>query len=92
MAVTFPTPRLLAVLAGFLLAHPASAQAITDGDTLKLDGMTYRLWGIDAPETRQVCADGWGAGIAATNMMRGLVAGRAVTCEPRSTDRYGRTR
>jgi hypothetical protein len=28
-----------------LLALPATAQTITDGDTIKLNGTTYRLWG-----------------------------------------------
>ena len=34
------------------------AQTVTDGDTIKLGGATYRLWGIDAPKTHEVCADG----------------------------------
>ena len=48
-----------------LLASVAAAAgdaSITDGDTLKLDGITYRLLGIDAPETKQDCPDGWPAG------------------------------
>lgn len=45
---------------------PVTAQTITDGDTLKLNGVTYRLWGIDAPETKQDCPDGWAAGRLAT--------------------------
>jgi len=28
------------------LALPCAAQTITDGDTLKQNGVTYRLWGI----------------------------------------------
>ena len=45
-------------------ASPALAQSAraVDGDTLKVDGVTYRLWGIDAPESHQPCADGWPAG------------------------------
>ena len=42
-----------------LLSTVAPARTITDGDTLKQGGITYRLWGIDAPEAKQVCADGW---------------------------------
>ena len=38
-----------------LFASSAGAQTITDGDTLKQGGVTYRLWGIDAPEAKQVC-------------------------------------
>jgi endonuclease YncB( thermonuclease family) len=64
---------------------------VTDGDTIKLDGVTYRLWGIDAPESKQLCADGWPAGRAATTYMRDLLHGHAVECEARGTDRYGRT-
>jgi endonuclease YncB( thermonuclease family) len=38
-----------------LAASPALAQSarVVDGDTLKVDGVTYRLWGIDAPESGQ---------------------------------------
>lgn len=73
------------------LALPTAAQTVTDGDTLKLNGTTYRLWGIDAPETKQACADGWRGGIEATKHIRELIEGHTVTCEPRTTDRYGRT-
>src|SRR5260370_9371182 len=49
----------LSVLAAFLTlaALPAYAESVrvVDGDTLKIDGVTYRLWGIDAPR-RANCA------------------------------------
>lgn len=77
--------------AALLAATPAAGQTVVDGDTIKLDGAAYRLWGIDAPETRQACADGWPAGIEAKRRMAELINGRAVTCEPRDRDRYGRT-
>jgi endonuclease YncB( thermonuclease family) len=50
----------LGSLAAIVIAavFPADAQTITDGDTLKQGGMIYRLWGIDAPEAKQVCPDG----------------------------------
>lgn len=56
-----------------------------------MDGTTYRLWGIDAPETKQDCADGWTAGKAASTYLYGLIRGHKVTCEAKDTDRYGRT-
>ncbi len=88
--------RILDILAAGLFSlavgiHPALAQSITDGDTLKLNGVTYRLWGIDAPETKQDCLDGWAAGQLATTHLQALIAGRNVICERKDTDRYGRT-
>ena len=77
--------------AALLLSLPAAAQTVTDGDTIKMAGTTYRLWGIDAPETHQTCADGWPAGRIATEYLVNLMHGRAITCEPRIKDRYGRT-
>lgn len=70
---------------------PASAQTITDGDTLKLNGTIYRLWGIDAPETKQDCPDGWPAGRLATTRLQALIQGKTVVCEAKDRDRYGRT-
>ena len=67
------------------------AQTITDGDTLKLNGTIYRLWGIDAPETKQDCPDGWPAGRLATTKLQALIQGKTVACEAKDTDRYGRT-
>ncbi len=47
--------RILLILALLLLAF-TSAQA-NDGDTLTINGITYRLDGIDAPELDQNCID-----------------------------------
>lgn len=82
---------LIAFLVVGLSASIAEAQTVTDGDTIKLDGTTYRLWGIDAPETNQTCAGGWAAGREATRTMVELVRGRSVTCNGVTQDGYGRT-
>jgi endonuclease YncB( thermonuclease family) len=85
----------LSVLAAFLTlaALPAFADSVrvVDGDTLRVDGVTYRLWGIDAPEAGHLCADGWPAGQTATEHLRALIRNRQVSCEARTLDRYGRT-
>jgi len=72
------------------LAGAATAQTVVDGDTIKISGTTYRLWGIDAPELHQSCA-GWPAGIESARALGTLMRDKAVTCEPRTQDRYGRT-
>ena len=74
-----------------IVGSPAAAQIVTDGDTIKLDGIRWRLWGIDAPELHQTCADGWRAGLEATRFLERLMTKAAVRCEDRGHDRYGRS-
>lgn len=85
MRAALPLGALLAALAG-----GAPAQTALDGDTIRLDGATYRLWGIDAPEKGQWCGS-YPAGITAEGTLQHLMRGATVTCEARTTDRYGRT-
>jgi endonuclease YncB( thermonuclease family) len=75
-----------------LLATVANAQTVTvtDGDTIHVGGTIYRLWGIDAPELRQKCPDGFPAGLMATAKLFEMIR-RPVVCEDRGKDRYART-
>jgi hypothetical protein len=88
----YPAPMKLSVLAAFLtlaaLPDFAESVRVVDGDTLRVDGVTYRLWGIDAPEAGHLCADGWPAGQTATEHLRALIRNRQVSCEARTLDRY----
>lgn len=44
------------LLLALLFTSPAlAAVEIVDGDTLRIDGERIRLWGFDAPESRQMC-------------------------------------
>ncbi len=75
---------------------PITGQAsIVDGDTLDIHGQRIRLFGVDALESSQLCMnpDGrtWHCGAAAANRVSEFVGRRPVTCQPRDTDRYGRT-
>jgi endonuclease YncB( thermonuclease family) len=86
----FQPVSLLALALVVAIAAPATAQTVTDGDTLRFGKERVRLWGIDAPEIHQRCPDRWLAGIEASRKMRSLIDGHEVTCENRGHDRYGR--
>ena len=70
-----------------VVASPALAQTVVDGDTIKLKGITWRLWAL----TRRRRSNGAPAGALATGTVAKLLNGKTVTCEARGTDRYGRT-
>lgn len=85
----------LAIVVAGVLAFGATTGAtaqtiVVDGDTIRIGRTAYRLWGIDAPEQQQSCAE-WPAGVEATRALAALMRDKAVTCEPRTRDRYGRT-
>ena len=66
---------------------------VIDGDTIELGTARVRLFGIDAPESAQSClARGrrWPCGREATRALAERIGSRAVTCEERDRDRYGR--
>ena len=69
--------------------------SIIDGDTLEIHGNRIRLWGIDAPETTQLCrgddSEKYRCGAQAANDLDAFIARRPVNCNPISLDRYGRT-
>ena len=48
-------------IAAALLAMPAAAESVrtVNGYTIKLGATIYRMWGIDAANKGQRCADGW---------------------------------
>jgi endonuclease YncB( thermonuclease family) len=61
-------------------------------DTLRIEGRTVRLAGIDAPEAEQRCGRGRGArcGAAAETALSRLVGRRSVTCTLSGSDPAGR--
>jgi endonuclease YncB( thermonuclease family) len=68
--------------------------SVVDGDTLKIHDTRIRIWGIDAPESAQLCRDDDSAlyhcGAKAANDLDAFIAARTVTCSQVDRDRYGR--
>ena len=91
------------VLGAFLAASgPCAAEApilgvasVIDGDTIEIHGTRIRLHGIDAPESRQLCArpngGQWRCGQQASLALSDQLGQSTVSCDPGGTDRYGRT-
>src|SRR5437879_4358603 len=73
----------------------AGRASVIDGDTLEIHGTRIRLWGIDAPESSQLCRGEnslqYRCGAKAANDLDAFIARRPVGCIPISLDRYGRT-
>ncbi|MCJ2039230.1 thermonuclease family protein [Methylobacterium sp. J-059] len=81
---------------GAFAAEPIIGRAsVTDGDTVVIHGTRIRLFGIDAPESAQVCEDAAGkeyrCGQVAALALSDWIGEAPISCEPRDTDRYGRT-
>ena len=77
---------LVLMLAVFSASQGFAASAtVRDGGTLQLNGVTYRLDGIDAPELDQMCidehADAWACGVEARDQLTNLIGSRQVRCE-----------
>lgn len=64
----------------------SGAVRVVDGDSLEISAARIRLFGIDAPELRQLCraADGSDVtcGLTARDTLGKLIGGRAVACAP----------
>jgi endonuclease YncB( thermonuclease family) len=91
----------LVIVALFLIGTPVLAAdyvghaTVIDGDTLEIHSTRIRLWGIDAPESTQLCRGDdslqYRCGAKAANGLDAFIATRPVNCIPVSLDRYGRT-
>jgi endonuclease YncB( thermonuclease family) len=72
-------------LSRIAFADDLTGQAsVIDGDTLDIHGSRIRIWGIDAPESDQLCRDEdstqYRCGAKAANDLDAMIARRPVTC------------
>ncbi|MDX3971623.1 MAG: thermonuclease family protein [Bradyrhizobium sp.] len=69
--------------------------SVVDGDTLEIQGTRIRLWGVDAPESSQLCrgedSSQYRCGAEAANDLDTYIGRRPVSCVPLNLDQYGRT-
>lgn len=75
-------------------AEVSGIAKVTDGDSLRLQGKKIRLFGIDAPESRQRCtnsqAQSYRCGDVSRDALRAMTQGQRIRCIRRDVDRYGR--
>ena len=75
---------------------------VIDGDTLKIENKKIRLFGIDAPEKKQLCQKIWlsisfisfnkdyPCGKISTNKLKIKINNKYIICKSTNKDRYGR--
>jgi endonuclease YncB( thermonuclease family) len=77
---------LLVPIRAAIAADLIGRATIIDGDTLEIHGTRIRLWGIDAPETTQLCrgddSQQYRCGAKAANDLDAFIARRAGELHP----------
>ena len=66
---------------------------IVDGDTIHINETKYRLYGIDAPEMKQVCKvneENYKCGVKSKEFLVSLIGNQSVKCNRKDIDRYRR--
>lgn len=69
------------------------AARVVDGDTLVVNGVRIRLYGIDAPEKKQTCevsGKDVACGMESTQALESEIGGGPVACSLHGRDLYGR--
>ncbi|MSP06356.1 MAG: thermonuclease family protein [Candidatus Fonsibacter sp.] len=79
-------------LSNILIADEKKIQII-DGDTIHIGKLKYRFYGIDAPETKQICEKDnikIQCGVIAKNILKNKIGDRIPECIIKNKDRYQR--
>ena len=79
-------------LSTILIASEKKIQVI-DGDTIHIGKLKYRLFGIDAPEIKQICEKDntkIQCGVIAKSVLKNKIADKIPECVVKDKDRYQR--
>ena len=79
-------------LSSILIASEKKIQVI-DGDTIHIGKLKYRLFGIDAPEIKQICEKDntkIQCGVIAKSVLKNKIADKIPECIVKDKDRYQR--
>lgn len=79
-------------LSTILIADEKKIQVI-DGDTIHIGKLKYRLFGIDAPEIKQICEKDntkIQCGVIAKSVLKNKIADKIPECIVKDKDRYQR--
>ena len=65
---------------------------VIDGDSIRINGINIRLFGIDAPELKQSCEEDYSkhCGKESKRILEEAIDGQRITCSYQEKDRYGR--
>jgi endonuclease YncB( thermonuclease family) len=88
-----PSPALRAQTPPAISKTTKGQASVIDGDTIEIHGARIRLFGIDAPESGQLCpAQGktYPCGKQAALVLADKIKGHVVECRPKNQDQYGR--
>jgi endonuclease YncB( thermonuclease family) len=86
----------IAILVFYTSAHATDLTgraSVIDGDTIEIHGQRIRFFGIDAPESRQLCdinGQPYRCGQEASLALADHIGPHVVTYAQRDIDRYGR--
>lgn len=96
--------RIVLILWLSLIAFPSFAvelliegrASVIDGDTIEIHGQKIRIWGVDAPEKKQLCQDAAGQDYrcgqkAAFALSDFIDEAQPIRCEQQAKDRYKRS-
>ena len=78
---------LVSVVAATAQTATVGSPEVVDGETVRVAGKTFRLYGIDAPHPAQTCeirGRTYNCGRVSTTALMDLVAGVNISCVPRS--------